>query len=126
MLAMPLEGPKTYQDRQGGKKHGFSQKVIPPTNGPWDWSPGEFGTTKNDGHIKPVILQCRTPRETNPKGQWGPVGASVFFSTQTHTPTHLEVTIMTTPSITSQHGSRDPFQRTLPMEYCRGRARGVQ
>ncbi len=27
---------------------------------------------QNDGHIKPVILQCRTPQETNPKGHWGP------------------------------------------------------
>jgi hypothetical protein len=25
---------------------------------------------QNDGHIKPVILQCRTPQETNPKGHW--------------------------------------------------------
>ena len=24
----------------------------------------------NDGHIKPVILQGRTPQETNPKGHW--------------------------------------------------------
>ena len=27
---------------------------------------------QNDGRIKPVILQCRTPQETNPKGPWGP------------------------------------------------------
>ena len=27
---------------------------------------------QNDGRIKPVILQCRTPQETNPKGQSGP------------------------------------------------------
>jgi hypothetical protein len=27
---------------------------------------------QNDGHIKPIILQCRTPQETNPKGHWGP------------------------------------------------------
>ena len=27
---------------------------------------------QNDGHIKPVILQCPTPQETNPKGRWGP------------------------------------------------------
>ena len=26
----------------------------------------------NDGDILPVILQCRTPQETNPKGLWGP------------------------------------------------------
>ena len=26
---------------------------------------------QNDGHIKPVMLQCRTPRDTNPKGHWG-------------------------------------------------------
>ena len=27
---------------------------------------------QNDGHIKPVILQCRTPRGTNLKGHWVP------------------------------------------------------
>ena len=27
---------------------------------------------QNDEHIKPVILQSRTRRETNPKGHWGP------------------------------------------------------
>ncbi len=27
---------------------------------------------QNDGHIKPVILQCRIPWETNPKCHWGP------------------------------------------------------
>ena len=27
---------------------------------------------QNDGRAAPVILQCRTPRETNPKGHWGP------------------------------------------------------
>ena len=27
---------------------------------------------ENDGHIKPVILQCRTPQETTPKSHWGP------------------------------------------------------
>ncbi len=27
---------------------------------------------QNDGRIKPVILRCRTPQETNPKGHWGP------------------------------------------------------
>ena len=38
---------------------------------------------QNDGHIVPVILQCRTPQETNPKGHWGPnyfLGKSLFFS----------------------------------------------
>jgi hypothetical protein len=25
-----------------------------------------------EGALKPVILQCRTPHETNPKGHWGP------------------------------------------------------
>ena len=65
------EGPKTYQDHQGGKKQGFSQKVI--------WPPMALGigllrssALQNDGHDVPVILQCRTPRETNPKGHWGP------------------------------------------------------
>ena len=28
---------------------------------------------QNDGRITPVILQCRTPQETNPKGHWGPI-----------------------------------------------------
>ncbi len=27
---------------------------------------------QNDGRVKPVILQRRTPQETNPKGHWGP------------------------------------------------------
>ena len=27
---------------------------------------------QNDGRIKPVILQCRTPGKTNPEGHWGP------------------------------------------------------
>jgi len=27
-------------------------------------------TLQNDGHIKPVTLQWRTSRETNPKGHW--------------------------------------------------------
>ena len=31
---------------------------------------------QNDGHIKPVILQFRTPQETNPNGHWG---AKLFF-----------------------------------------------
>ncbi len=26
---------------------------------------------QDDGHIKPVMLQCRTPQETNPEGHWG-------------------------------------------------------
>ncbi len=26
---------------------------------------------QNDGLDVPVILQCRTPQETDPKGQWG-------------------------------------------------------
>ena len=50
---------------------GFYEKVI--------WRPmavriGLLRTSalQNDGRIKPVILQCRTPQETNPKGHWGP------------------------------------------------------
>jgi len=31
---------------------------------------------QNDGLDVPVILQCRTPRETNPKGHWG---AKILF-----------------------------------------------
>ena len=27
---------------------------------------------QNDGPIMPVMLQCRIPQETNPKGHWGP------------------------------------------------------
>ena len=26
---------------------------------------------QNDGPITPIILQCRTPQETNPEGRWG-------------------------------------------------------
>jgi hypothetical protein len=36
---------------------------------------------QNDGLDVPVILQCRTPRETNPKGHWGPkycLGKALF------------------------------------------------
>jgi hypothetical protein len=27
---------------------------------------------RHDGHMEPVILQCRTPQETNPKADWTP------------------------------------------------------
>ena len=27
----------------------------------------------NDGRTKPVILQCRAPQETDPKGHWGQI-----------------------------------------------------
>jgi hypothetical protein len=40
------------------------------SKGPQDWSPEEFGT-ENYGFDVPVILQCRTPQETNPEGRWG-------------------------------------------------------
>jgi hypothetical protein len=33
----------------------------------------ESSALQNDGHDVPVILQCRTPQETNPKGNWGPI-----------------------------------------------------
>ena len=38
---------------------------------------------QNDGQILPVILQCRTPQGTNPKGHWGP---NYFFIKSTILP----------------------------------------
>ena len=38
---------------------------------------------QNDGLDVPVILQCRAPRETNPRGHWGPncfLRNSLFFA----------------------------------------------
>jgi hypothetical protein len=66
------EGPKTYQDHQGGKNKNSLTKLI--------WHPMAFriglpGSSRlqNYGHIKPVILQCRTLRETNDKIHWVPI-----------------------------------------------------
>ena len=36
------------------------------------WPLGLVSRGVRHGHIKPVMLQCRTPQETNPKGHWGP------------------------------------------------------
>ena len=34
--------------------------------------PLKSSALQNDGLVAPVILQCRTPQENNPKGRWGP------------------------------------------------------
>ena len=71
VLGPAVEGPKTYQDHQGGKKHGFPQKVIWPPMALRIGLPGS-SALQNYGLDVLIILQCRTPRETNPKGHWGP------------------------------------------------------
>ena len=50
---------------------GFYEKVIWP---PMALRIGLLRSSalQNDGLDVPVILQFRTPRETNPKGHWGP------------------------------------------------------
>ena len=53
------------------QKQGFYEKVIWPPMALRIGLPGS-SALQNDGHIMPVILQCRTPQETNPKGHWGP------------------------------------------------------
>jgi hypothetical protein len=52
-------------------KQGFYQKVIWPPMALRIGLPGS-SALQNDGLDVPVILQCRTPQETNPKGHWGP------------------------------------------------------
>ncbi len=49
----------------------FSQKVNWP---PMTLRIGllRISALQNDVQDVPVILQCRTPQETNPKGHWGP------------------------------------------------------
>ena len=76
-----MRGPRHTRTTREEKKQGFSQKVI--------WPPLALrigllrsSAVQNDGRIKPVMLQCRTPRETNPKGHWGPnyfLRKSLFF-----------------------------------------------
>jgi hypothetical protein len=70
----------------------FSEKVI--------WLPfalriGLPGSSalQKDGLAEPVILQSRTPRETNSKGQWG---AKLIYSTTTTTTTPTTTTTTTT------------------------------
>jgi hypothetical protein len=52
----------------------FSKSELSP-NVPWDLSPEE-PALQTDGRDVHVILQCRTPRDTNPKGHWRQI---VFF-----------------------------------------------
>ncbi len=53
------------------QEQGFYEKAIWP---PMALRIGLLRSSapQNDGRIKPVILQCRGPQETNPKGHWGP------------------------------------------------------
>ena len=67
------EGPKTYQDHQEGKT-GFSQKVIWPPMALKIGLPGS-SALQNDGHLKPVILQCRTPRKPILRA----IGGQIYF-----------------------------------------------
>jgi hypothetical protein len=45
-ISTRLRETKTYQDHQGGKQNKVFSKNNLPSNGLWDWSPGEFGTAK--------------------------------------------------------------------------------
>ena len=56
---------------RGKQEQGLYEKVI--------WPPTALrigllrrSALQNDGLDAPVILQCRTPQESNPKGHWGP------------------------------------------------------
>ena len=76
-----LRDPRHTRTTREEKKQGFSQKVIWP---PMALRIGLLGSSAlhNDGLDVPVILQCRTPQETNPKGHWGPncvLIKSLFF-----------------------------------------------
>ena len=53
------------------RKQGFDENTIWP---PMSLRIGLLRSSalQTDGRIKPVILQCRTPQETNPTGHWGP------------------------------------------------------
>ncbi len=53
------------------QKQGLYEKVMWP---PMALRIGllKSSALQNDGLDAPVILQCRTPQETNPKGHWGP------------------------------------------------------
>ena len=55
-----------------GQKQGLHEKVMWP---PMALRIGLLSRSalQNDGRIKPVILQCRTPQETHPKGHWGTI-----------------------------------------------------
>ena len=53
------------------RKQWFYEKTIWPPMALRIGLPGS-SALQNDAHFKPVILQCQTPRETNPKGHWGP------------------------------------------------------
>ena len=78
-----LRGPRHARTTREEQIHGFYQKIIWPPMALRIGLPGS-SALQNDGHIVPVILQCRTPQETNPKGQWGPnyflIKSNVLFS----------------------------------------------
>ncbi len=69
-LGIPRLGTRRKQ------KQGFYEKVIWP---PMALRIGLLRSLalQNDGLDAPVILQCRTPQETNPKGHWGPNSFSI-------------------------------------------------
>ena len=63
-----LRDPRHTRTTREKNKQGFFQKII--------WPPMALGigllrssALQIHGHITPVILQCRTPQKTNPKGQ---------------------------------------------------------
>ncbi len=64
-LGMPRLG--TWREQ----KQGLYEKIMWP---PMALRIGLLRSSalQNDGLDAPVILQCRTPQETNPKGHWGP------------------------------------------------------
>ena len=71
MLTTPMRDPRYTRTTREGKKQGISQKVIWPSMALRIGLPGS-AELQHDGLHVLVFLQCRTPRETNPKGHWGP------------------------------------------------------
>ena len=66
-----VRDPRHTRTMREEKNKDFMKKQFGP---PMALRIGLLGSSalQNDGHIKPVILQCRTPQETNPKGHRGP------------------------------------------------------
>ena len=57
---------------------------------------------QNDGLDGPVMLQCPTPQETNPKGHWGP---NYFLR---NSPFNGDVDLLAAPCILQNIGTRVP------------------
>ena len=62
--------------RERKKETGVTENVMGVTRGLRIGRAGSTGVEESDQMV-PVILQCRTPRETNPKGLLGPNNVSI-------------------------------------------------